>query len=102
MSTALPFRFTIGQNRQTYVYRPNTISDERVVALPNRELRGVEIGAIFSGDLSGLPSKYGRLLWEVEIDRMPPATIRPIKPKFWLVRNIQLPHGMVQKLVSWP
>ena len=56
-------------------------------------------GAVFLGKFSKLPSKVAKIVGEMELYLKPPAMLRPMKPKLWLVRHTELKAGKFYRLM---
>lgn len=91
----VPFRFKLSKGRQTHVFQPHLLPEDRAGAT---DFKHSEVGALFAKSLNSVPLTYGKIVWEVEVDKMPPATLRPIKPKYWLLKKVAMEPGQVLRL----
>ena len=62
------------------------------------KVRTTEASAIFKHANYKTQKAHARILWEVNVDTNPPATIRPAKPKLWLLKRIELNTNKVNVL----
>ena len=62
--------------------------------------RHTELGAHFFGksEVPVLPSIHAGLVWELELDKIPPPSLNVLKPKFWLLKKVSLGKGIHYKL----
>ena len=62
--------------------------------------RHTELGAHFFGKSEApvLPSIHAGLVWELELDKIPPPSLNVLKPKFWLLKKVSLEKGIHYKL----
>ena len=65
---------------------------------PVRNMRHTEIGALLVELGAALPSTSAGLVWEVQLDRLPPPSINVLKPKIWLLKQMNLVKGFHYKL----
>jgi hypothetical protein len=72
---------------------PDLLTDEKIEGDKKMVLLPALAGALFVSQLTKLPYEKARLVWECELDTAPPATIRPRKPKMWLVAKAKLQKG---------
>ncbi len=49
-----------------------------------------QLGAVFNHKRDKLPKVNCAIIWEVSMDLNPPASVKPLKPKFWLVGQLQM------------
>ena len=56
------------------------------------------LGAIWVGKLDKVPSSHCKVKWEVEFQRTPPASVRPLKPKVWLMHPVTLDADIYYEL----
>lgn len=86
------FRFTVQPQGHILTFQPNTLAADRAPT----QLQHAEIGAgidLVKANQLFFPSAddgMARVLWEVEICVNPPAQVKPIKPKVWLLGNMEM------------
>lgn len=102
-SVQMPFRFDMEEQAETWGFLPDPLDPVKLAgpladAQGKASFRLQEIGAAWSGDYSPLATAGTSVLWEVSLDREPPATIRPIKPKVWVTRPLCLKRQAIYKL----
>ena len=57
-----------------------------------------EFGAVLLACGVAVPTGAVRVVWEMALDRVPPATLTFSKPKAWLVRRMRVHKGKCYKL----
>ena len=65
------------------------------------KLKHAEIGCLMAAPLIETFLGEGsvcQILWEVELDCRPPATIRPLKPKLWLCNKVAMEANKAYKV----
>ena len=78
------------------IYTPQALSDSQ---LAGGVLKRAAAGAAFLGRLSKLTSlKSTKMVWDSVLKSEPPATLRPTKPKFYLMKSITLEPGLFYQL----
>ena len=48
--------------------------------------------------MAALPTEHAGLVWEVELDTVPPPSFNVLKPKLWLLKQVVLEKGMFYAL----
>lgn len=99
------FRFNVIPNVEAHVFKPDDIpaTDAKMKDGGHMKLKHGEIGALLdAASCTTLLSQGGpvAVLWEVEVDTNPPATIRLLKPKLWLLRPVACEAE--KAYVLWP
>lgn len=90
-------RYTITQGTSTAKFFPARLTD--AVAAEQVQKRGVA-GAVFINrfqEFSRAPAL--KLLWEVELAAGPPALLKPLKPKVWLLGVAHMMPGCWYQLL---
>ena len=82
----LPFRYNVSLNTDTHAFVPEEPADDA----DKMNLAPPVFGAVFKKKFEELPKWPTTLVWEVELDLTPPATIRPLKPKLWFTAAFEL------------
>ncbi|CAK0798576.1 unnamed protein product [Prorocentrum cordatum] len=82
----MPFRYKLELSGDTHGYVPESLKADADMT----SLSVAEVGSTFKGKFDKLPTWPALLAWEVEIDKTPPATVRPLKPKLWFAAASQL------------
>ena len=60
--------------------------------------RAGEFGAVLLACGVAVPTGVVRVVWEMALDRVPPATLTFSKPKAWLVQRMRVHKGKCYKL----
>ena len=75
------------------------------VAIPTADGKGElpatragEFGAVLLASGAAVPTGAVRVVWEMALDRVPPATLTFSKPKAWLVQRMRVHKGKCYKL----
>ena len=64
-------------------------------------LRHTEIGGVLFPRTEGmvaLPTEHAGVVWEVELDTVPPPSFNVLKPKLWLLKQVVLEKGVFYAL----
>ena len=77
------------------VYVPDSINAE----ILQKGVKHPQLGAAFAGNYSKLPSTHAAVTWEVDYVWRVPARVRPLKPKFYLLRKVTLKRGLAYRLL---
>ena len=67
--------------------------------LPDSQISGSTakhacLGAMLLGNFGSLPTTSAAVLWDVNLSLEPPASVKPLKPKLWLMGRLQLLAGV--------
>ena len=89
-------RYEVTLGDKTASFCPKKLTDAQMA---DGTLKRAALGAVFLGKLSKLPNKVVKTVWEMELSLKPPAMLRPIKPKLWLVRHTELKAGKFYRLM---
>ncbi|CAK8994004.1 unnamed protein product [Durusdinium trenchii] len=91
----LAYRYDISPMNSVNAYKPKELPSDC-----NRlGMRSVQLGACFHSKYSQLRgSQLCGLVWEVKVDDSVPATLKPIKPKFYLLGSVSIKDGHAIKL----
>jgi hypothetical protein len=84
-------RYNLALTEKTTAFVPKALSDHDVALV---EQKHAQLGALFVDRLGKLPRSKCGILWDVEYSPAPTSTIRPIKPKLWLVGKATLQPGV--------
>lgn len=81
---------------KTMAFFPDSLDDQ---TMAQTQLKRATFGAIFNGHRDSLPqsAEYG-VIWEVTLDKNPPAQIKALKPKFWLKGKLPMKADHVYKI----
>ena len=81
---------------KTMAFFPDSLDDQ---TMAQTQLKRATFGAIFNGHRVSLPqsAEYG-VIWEVTLDKNPPAQIKALKPKFWLKGKLPMKADHVYKI----
>ncbi len=91
-STGVLQRFSVVPSAQTYSFQPT--------AVEKGLLKSQELGASFKGaEGASLCMEHAKLVWELEFDKIPPASLNLLKPKFWLLDPTNMRRGIHYKLL---
>ena len=88
-------RFKVTKSQECVFFAPTALTDNQIV---EPMIKRAMLGAVFLEHMSKLPKEHGRVLWEVDVSSVPPAKIRPLKPKMWLVVNAVIKKGLYYQL----
>lgn len=69
---------------------PNTLP-EAMMAETN--IKRASLGAVFLSKMDQLPTVASQIVWEVVLALEPPAKVRPVKPKMYLMGQLDLMPG---------
>ena len=99
-TTIQPFRFDIEPDKVVHSFYPEALAEQmRISDTDWQTFQRTQVGAAYIGDFGSLPNITGSFLWEVEIDIAPPATIKALKPKLWLLGEATLAAGSVYQIM---
>jgi hypothetical protein len=70
---------------------PNALP-EAVAAETN--IKRASMGAVFLNKMDQLPTVASQIVWEVALALEPPAKVRPVKPKMYLMGKLDLMPGI--------
>lgn len=87
-------RLLLKEGQSSLAFVPDRLSDGDMAA---SQLKRGLAGGIFS-DVSQLQTSCAEIAWEVTASYDPPAAIKPIKPKFWLLGNVEIKMDTVYKV----
>ena len=77
-------------------FAPNALSDSQ---LAGGLVKRAAVGGVFVGRLTKVTNLvHCRIIWDCNIQREPPATLKPSKPKLYLVCTTKLEPGFFYKL----
>ena len=94
-SVELFCRTTMGTVENTIGFIPDNLSDANLAEVAKKR---ASIGAVFNGHWNKLPTGNAGILWEVDVDLNPPAKMKPLKPKLWLLGKQTLKVGLIYKV----
>lgn len=97
------FRFKLVAGEKIHVFRPTLIPPDSAKMRDGAhlKLKHAEIGAFMAAPFIERVLGEGsacQILWEVELDCNPPATIRALKPKLWLCNKVAMEEGKAYKV----
>ena len=88
------FRFQVTGANQVHCFHPDPPSTE-----DKAKLRHTEIGSLCAGWIRSKNDNANIVVaWEVQIETNPPASVRPMKPKVWLQRPLNVEPGFLYKV----
>ena len=85
-----------------WYYQPDAIEQQPDTTNP---LRHMDIGGVLfprTEDMAALPTEHAGVVWEVELDTVPPPSFNVLKPKLWLLKQVVLEKGMFYALQRTP
>ena len=92
-------RYAVAPGSEIYCMGP------KEVAIPTADgegelpaTRAGEFGAVLLACGVAVPTGAVRVVWEMALDRVPPATLTFSKPKAWLVQRMRVHKGKCYKL----
>jgi hypothetical protein len=90
------WRFDILPCAQIHVFKPDLLKPDNVKLKDGAHMRlkHGELGAMFFDKIEVDATSCLRILWEVEIDVNPPAAVRAVKPKCWIVKQLTVKSGL--------
>ena len=89
------YRFGVAQENQGAALYPRMLTDDEMAA---DMVKSGALGAVWAGKYNNMPSAYTKVLWDVEFKRTPPAALRPVKPKMWLMCSTRLEKDFYYEL----
>ena len=90
------FRFQIAPKNEVHIFVPDALAD----GLEPSAIKPGQLGARLSQSLRRRLYDAGgplEVIWEVELECNPPAMIRPIKPKLWLMGKLSIAAAMAYR-----
>ena len=76
-------------------FGPDKLSD---ADLAGTTLKRAQAGAFFE-NVSKLECNHAGVIWEVQLSFDPPATVKPVKPKYWLLGSLTMEPEKIYKLL---
>lgn len=86
-------RSNVAPAEKSVVFVPAALSDS---CLASGIAKRGQLGAAFAGHLDVLGEG---VVWEAALNMAPPASLNPVKPKFWLQGSLDMVHGVYYRLV---
>ena len=91
-------RATVSPNASTVIFVPKPLSGEESAAT---QLKRAAFGASLLGHLKTLEGcEHGEVIWDCALVKDPPAMIRPLRPRFWLLCEVELEVGKYYQLTD--
>ena len=89
-------RLKLRLGNHALAFGPDKLSD---ADLAGTTLKRAQAGALF-GNVAKLESVTGQagVVWEVLLSYDPPATVKPVKPKFWLLGCVSMEPEKIYKV----
>ena len=81
--------------QQALAFAPDRLSDD---TLAGTTLKRAMAGALFT-DFKALGSDVAKIVWEIAVSHDPPACIKPLKPKLWLINKVQMELDSIYKVI---
>lgn len=88
-------RYAVCKQDNGTAFYPKALTDAEISA---DTLKRGALGAAWLGKLDALPSMHTKVLWDTEFKKTPPASLRPVKPKMWLMCKTELQAGFFYEL----
>ena len=88
-------RLELHLGQQALAFAPDRLPDE---TLAGTTLKRAMASALFT-DFKALGSDVAKILWEVAVSHDPPACIKPLKPKLWLVNKLEMEVDTLYKVI---
>lgn len=90
LSEVARMRYNVKVLSKSTVFHPTALNDQ---ALLKTEHKHAEFGLCWHGCFEKLPTSHCKIVWDCCISEAPPAVIKPVKPKLWLVKTLTLQPG---------
>ena len=72
-------------------FTPVRLTDSQIAETTSKR---ASLGAMLLGHFGSLPTTSAAVLWDVELSLEPPARVKPLKPKLWLMGRLQMQAGV--------
>ena len=95
----MAFRYSLTANDQVNCFFPRELTEATMNQTD--KISSTQFGALYSQQglsLDQVPTRVGAIIWEAEVRREVPYTLRPVKPKFWLLGRFALEDGLAYRV----